>query len=367
MAKKEIVNEITFDIVVSGCATRCWHCYVNGGPGSFIDKRDFEKVIDFVVVFRTYSKREKVEVYPYLDLEPMLHPDVVELLRMFTSATGLKMPNSVPTTGIPLVSRSDREKLLAAYWEAGVRELELTLHGTEDIHDAAVQFPGAFNMHNQALKIAKSSGFKTRLNLMVSKPMLARFSEIVRIVQEGGYDSKRAHIPTYAPNDNLRLFEAKRPEIDDVIPYAESLDSICDCNGQKEEYWNRIDQQTEAFAYQRTISGSDGFDSYQDILAVLPNWRFLSIGPSFDIWYGNGFHRKKKLGSIDTCNPEEIFKLTQAEFPNYAFEGLFMHDTLPSPFAVATKMANPDGKRIYHDQEEIHVKWLDDYRRSIIG
>lgn len=31
---------VNFDILVSGCNTRCKHCYVNGGPGSMMKLED---------------------------------------------------------------------------------------------------------------------------------------------------------------------------------------------------------------------------------------------------------------------------------------------------------------------------------------
>ena len=32
--------EINFDFLLSGCNTRCKHCYVNGGPGSMMKSED---------------------------------------------------------------------------------------------------------------------------------------------------------------------------------------------------------------------------------------------------------------------------------------------------------------------------------------
>jgi hypothetical protein len=40
--------EVTFDIVVSGCATKCWHCYVCGSPAPAMALRDCERVLAFV-------------------------------------------------------------------------------------------------------------------------------------------------------------------------------------------------------------------------------------------------------------------------------------------------------------------------------
>jgi hypothetical protein len=48
-------------------------------------------------------------------------------------------------------------------------------------------------------------------------------------------------------------------------------------------------------------------------------------------------------------------------YPNYSFGGYFPMDSVPSPIEVGKKVADPTGKRIYHEIEEIHVKWLDKF------
>lgn len=64
---------VNFDFLVSGCNTRCRHCYVNGGPGSLMPLVDALLFID--------KLDSLAELLPYdasftLDNEPMNHPDI---------------------------------------------------------------------------------------------------------------------------------------------------------------------------------------------------------------------------------------------------------------------------------------------------
>lgn len=354
-------SEITFDIVVSGCATDCWHCYVDGGRGSFMEYHVYEQAIAYVNDFRRIAESRDIEVYPYLDLEPMLHPRIADIVSTFVHVTGLSLPECMPTTGVPLARRRDWEAVLTAYWEAGVREFELTLHGPEELHDRVVSAQGALACHISALRRLHQSGFGTRLNLMVSKPMLRQFDETMTIVKSNQYDKKRAVIPLYVPNRKLRQFEEHRPELRDVAEYAEYFEAFCDNKEREGGYWKRIAQSTEASIYASLISGKNNHDSYQLLIESLPNWRFLTVGPNLDVWYGNGFHRTKKIGSIGSTTPEELLELALKEYPNYSLGGFFPIDDLPSPNEVANAVADPNGQRIYHEHDELHAKWLDDY------
>lgn len=353
--------EITFDIVVSGCATECWHCYVCGRPAPAMGLRDYERVLAFVDDFCRVADAESIAVYPYLDLEPMMHPEIVRLLRLVEAVDCFSIPVCVPTTGIPMVRRDDWQQVLAAYRRAHVRQLELTLHGPEGLHDRVVAREGAFQSHNKAVRRAKASGFEARLNLMVSKPMLRRFWDTMDAVERNQYDHKRAAVPTYEPNERLRRFERFRPELRDVMPYAGLLQAFCDDEAGDSKRWNTIAESTEEKAYQELLGNQSRYASYQRIIDSLPTWYFVAVGPDLDIWYGNGFHRTEKLGEVGHTPPTELLEKVLARYPNYAFGGYFPVDSVPSPIEVAKEVADPRGKRLYHRNDEIHVMWLDKY------
>ena len=354
-------TEITFDIVVSGCATQCWHCYVCGRPAPAMALRDVERVLAFVDAFSRIAEDQGVLVHPYLDLEPMLHPDIVTILSLSQAVDAFSMPTCIPTTGIPIARRDDWRRVLAAYRQAGVRQLEFTLHGPEAIHDEAVSREGAFQSHNQAVRRAKESGFEARLNLMVSKPMLRHVQETMDAVDRNAYDHRRAAIPTYAPNARLRGFERLRPELPDVMPHRALLRACCDDQDGDGNRWKTVAGSTEGRAYQNLLASEGACRSYQSLIESLPTWYFVTVGPDRDVRYGNGLHRTDGLGRVGESPPAEVLQRVLERYPNYALGGYFPIDSLPAPIEVARAVADPRGGRIYHTTEEIHVMWLDQY------
>ncbi len=69
---------VNFDFLVSGCNTRCQHCYVNGGPGSMMTLED---ALLFIEKLDTLAELLPFEASFTLDNEPMNHPDVASIIR----------------------------------------------------------------------------------------------------------------------------------------------------------------------------------------------------------------------------------------------------------------------------------------------
>jgi len=332
--------------------------------------QDFKRVCSFVDEFKRGAEGQGVTVYPWLDLEPMLHPEISEILSFIQATEWFSLPSCMPTTGMPIANRDDWEEVLKSHWEAGVRQLEFTLHGPEEIHNRAVSRRNAFQSHNEAVGRAKRYGFETKLNLMVSKPLLGRFGETMDVVDRNAYDYRRAAIPHYEANDRLRRFERYRPQLREVAPYRELLEQFCNDEIRDSEFWRDVADFTEQSAYRELLAHQEKYETYQQFVENLPTWYFVTVGPDLDIWYGNGFHRAQRLGQVGESSPREILDKVMDEYPNFAFGGYFPVDRLPSPIEVGNRVANPVGDKVYQDYEdhcEIHVMWLDkfmtEYRR----
>ena len=106
--------QITIDIRISGCVTRCWHCYVNGGPGATMPFEEYHCCLDELPpILDGLKKNGFKRIYLYLDYEPLLHPAICEILTITRERFGdyFEMP-TFPTTGIPIAARSDWEEVL---------------------------------------------------------------------------------------------------------------------------------------------------------------------------------------------------------------------------------------------------------------
>ena len=72
-----MVNLVNIDFLVSGCNTRCRHCYVNGGPGPLMPAEDALLCIERLDLLTSCLSGE---VSFTLDHEPMDHPEIAGIL-----------------------------------------------------------------------------------------------------------------------------------------------------------------------------------------------------------------------------------------------------------------------------------------------
>ena len=356
--------QVTFDIRVSGCASKCWHCYVDGGPGSFMILDELKEVLVYLKELSKIALDKSVRLDPYLDLEPLLHPDCLEIFRLAYRLDSEFFGPCIPTSGVPIATRTDWEDVLKVLTDVGIRELQLTLHGPRELHDRATNLQGAFDLHRKTVDRIKEKGFRTRLNLIVSKPLLKCFEETLRFIELHDYYYRRALIPSYAPCPRLREFESQRPELPEVQPMLDELIQLCDDKEQDTVHWQQAEQSTERYMFDDLYKRPEKYSSFRSIVDNLPNWRFVTVVPGLEVYYGNGNLYSERIANLREMTPEALFKEIEKRDPNYALGGYFDIDELPSPMEIAKVSADPHSERIYHHTEDVFVKWLDVYCSS---
>lgn len=353
--------QVTFDIRVSGCVTKCWHCYVDGGPGSFMVLDEFKEVLAYLKELSKIALDRGVRLDPYLDLEPLLHPDCLEIFRLAYGLDSGFFGSCIPTSGLPIATRTDWENVLKVLADVGIRELQLTLHGSGKLHDRATNLEGAFDLQRKALDRIKEKGFRAHLNLIVSKSLLDCFEETLRVIELDGYHYRRALIPGYAPCPRLRDFEFQRPELSEVRPILDELIQLCDNKEQDAIHWQQAEQCTERYVFEDLRKYPEKYSSFRSIVDSLPNWRFITVAPGLEVYYGNGNLYSERIANLRKITPRALLEEIEKRDPNYAIGGYFDIDGLPSPWEVAKASADPQSERIYHLTEDIFVKWLDVY------
>jgi hypothetical protein len=298
-------------------------------------------------------------IYLYLDYEPLLHPEICEILTMTRERFGVyfEMP-TFPTTGIPIATRSDWEEVLETLRTIGTNEFEFTLHGPEHIQNKATNHPKAFEFHSLAVRRARAYGFGTALNLMVTKDMLQYFEETMEVVRSNGYGRKRTAVPCYEPTPRLRRFEIRRPNLEDVEPFREYLSSFCD-GGIDAKYWENVDKYAERNVRHDILSHPENYPSFAFLESQMPAWIFVTVVPGLSIYYGNIGLYHRKLGVLGVDSPESLVESIRKLKPNYQLGGFYNVGALPAPVDVAKRFGNAKSGKLYHTVEDVFFRWLD--------
>ena len=124
--------EMNFDLLISGCNTRCKHCYVNGGPGKYIPLEDALRCISRLDELASALPASPVPSFT-MDNEPFNHPDIVEIIRAATSTKHIQLYHHGMTTGIALMRRKDKESVVKAYMDCGCMDFGITRRRIREI------------------------------------------------------------------------------------------------------------------------------------------------------------------------------------------------------------------------------------------
>ena len=205
--------DINFDLLISGCNTRCRHCYVNGGPGRNILLSD---------ALRCISRLDELgAALPVpssftLDNEPFNHPDIAAIIRAAASVNHIFHFHHGMTTGIALLRREDKEAVVRAYMDCGYTEFGITLHGSPVHHDEIVRREGACEASVKAAEFLKSCGAELSVSLMMN-----RF-----FPEDAGWISDTLNrlnpaliffaVPNYTPHSGMPDFEPYRASLADL-------------------------------------------------------------------------------------------------------------------------------------------------------
>ena len=351
--------DLTVDVRISGCATRCRHCYVDGGPGPLMPLPEYRRCLDVLRELFDRLQGFGFDVYLWLDYEPLLHPDICEILRL----TRERFPGSfdiscMPTSGIPLATRGDWREVLEVLEEVGTKEMMFTLHGPEEIHDRAVSLCGAYSLEKLAVDRVREYGFGTMVKVIVSKEMIVHFEETMMAVDDHGYDHRFAEVPVYEPLPRLRDFESLRAALEDVQPFVHRLSEFCD-RGKRGEYWKNPEKYAERNIRSRVLANGERYSSFTRIEERMPSWMFVNVMPGLSLHYGNAGLSTRRIGSLDRDSPEALAEKIRKLEPNYMFRGFYDVENLPPPASLAREFGDPNSGRLYASEEDLLLRWLD--------
>ena len=205
--------EANFDILVSGCNTRCLHCYVNGGPGPNMS------LGDALLCLRRLDELSSLLPFPAsftLDNEPFNHPNVADIIRAASATQHIAHYHHGMTTGVALMARKDRADALQACLDCGYTDFGVTLHGGLAHHDGITRRKGSFQASIDAAEFMKSRGAEISVSLILNRFFPEDADEIDKVLDRLQPGFVYFAIPNFTPHANMPAFEPYRADIGDL-------------------------------------------------------------------------------------------------------------------------------------------------------
>ena len=158
------------------CNLRCSHCYQEGRCGSELSFDEVRSVLDEIdEMFRAWQSTYGVELSPSFNItggEPFLRDDLFGILEDIARRG---YDAYVLTNGI-LVTE-ERARRLAGF---GVKGVQVSLEGPEDIHDA-IRGRGSFTASLAGIRRLLAAGMEVTANTTLSELNADRFLELADI------------------------------------------------------------------------------------------------------------------------------------------------------------------------------------------
>ena len=188
--------------VTSNCNNVCQFCY------NVWKKDEPHKSVDMFLILDRLIEAD-VKVLFLTGGEPFLRRDIFELMEY---ALQNKMKLNVVTNGTLLTERK-AQKLR----ELGV-PVQVSLHGTERVHDHLVGVPGAYRKTVQGLEYLRACGVPTNINITLTRQNFRELTHVGEIAEsvKAHLSMTRLVLTGYDVNRDLQF---TRETIDELITF----------------------------------------------------------------------------------------------------------------------------------------------------
>ena len=341
----------TFEISVSGCNTICKHCYVSGGPGANIDLPVYIRIIEKLAVILPQLKSD-IDVT--LGNEQFKHPFIKEIIE----ATHTRIPqyfsyerSDLPTTGIALVNREDKEQVLSTLKAAHAKKAMLTIHGNETHHNMMVGNPKGFSSIVSAINLFQNHGFHVHLNFMLNTFLVADWDEILSIFSCYHDIDARITIPLYLPTRRLRNFQKYRAEYHECMQLKNKL-SIFSIDGKG--FFDKVEKLNE----ESILPLLKNWDFKQKDISQ-PQWAFFHIDQKGDLYYGNVGLHTKYLGNMLEIQEQDLLNAILNQPANFDYSAYYNRNNLPMANDLYENISPLNSNYVFADVEGAIYYWLD--------
>lgn len=307
------------DFLVSGCNTCCKHCYVNGGPGPLMETDDALACIEKLDQIAAFLPNGTTFT---LDHEPMNHPDIGKILHAASHTKHITNYHHGMTTGLGLMSRSDKEAVIHAYLENGYNEFGITLHGVSAHHDEIVNRKGTFDKAIAAARFLSRMGCWVQISLMVNRFFAEDADQISRLIDDLKVDDIYFAIPIFTPHAKMMRFEPYRATLETFEAIRSYLPG-----------WNQDAEEIFERAQQNAVGRAEEKLQYIDLHSL---WKkkqdtvYLSLHQDCMLYVGNSGVETQALGNLRKLEPEMAADVIQNLPGNSDYGAFYDIENLPS-------------------------------------
>ena len=344
--------EANFDIIISGCNTRCRHCYVNGGPGALMRLEDallcIEK-LDAIAALLPFDSSFT------LDNEPINHPDIAGIIRAAASAKHAKHFHHGMTTGLALMRRNDRDEVVRAYLDNGCTEFGITLHGSPEHHDELVRRRGAHKASLEAAKFLKSCGAEISVSLMFNRFFPGDAESIDRDIDSIGPDYIWFAVPNYTPHANMPAFEPYRGTLYDLYAIKGFL---ARWKQDPDELLRSAGEHTPAAAAALLDKGV----SIKELYSQEQNEMYLTVHQDCMLYMGNTGVETRCLGDLRTLDIEWAADEISHSPGNRDWEAFYDEELLPEDADVIRALNSLPRDIAFSDMPSVFYRALEELR-----
>lgn len=340
--------EINVDVLLCGCNTRCRHCYVNGGPGPMMPFADAMLCIQKLEEMGRYLPQGTSFT---LDHEPMNHPQITEILKAACANRFCTNYHHGMTTGIGLMSRSDRERVVRAYLDCGCQNFGITLHGAKNHHDQIVRRKGAQEKSIAAAKFLQDQGAEVEVSLMLNRFFAEDAKQITQVLQKLGTKRIYLAIPIFVPHASCMDFEPYRASLDTWDALKEWLPQW----GQDPEAMEREGRlHTAGTALARLQETKD----LRELFCQQQNELYLTLHPDGRLYVGNSGSETQCLGDLKSLSAQKTAKIIQGLPGNRDYTAYYALDQLPQREALMEALTQLPQRELYGDFESVLYRGL---------
>lgn len=343
-----MVNLVNIDFLVSGCNTRCRHCYVNGGPGPLMPAEDALLCIERLDLLASCLSGE---VSFTLDHEPMDHPEIAGILHGAAGTQYIQYYHHGMTSGLGLMGRQDRHAVIQSYFDCGYSEFGITIHGSGPHHDEITRRQGAYDAAVRAADFLKAEGAELSLSLMLNRFFPQDAESITALIEYVQPSYVYFAIPIYTPHGNMGHFEPYRAALEDI----QSLRGYLARWGQEEaKILSQAEQNTVLAAAERLSRGP----ALQELFAKEQEELYLSLHQDCMLYVGNSGAETRCLGDLRSMDVRAAAETIAALPGNRDYGAFYDADALPTDEALRNTLKQLPRNLVYGDFESVVYRGL---------